>query len=125
MPCHLIIPKSAEYLEFTVALHNALRYNVQKGKTKGFSGLCPAHGGKCKTVTMQAKLPIGIENFEEIRTLGFYYVDKTRLIKDLLDNWSKVNLFTRPRRFSKSFNMNMLKYFSNTAVTKGCLMDWR
>lgn len=58
-----------------------------------------------------AKLPIGIENFEEIRTEGFYYIDKTRLIKDLLDNWGKVNLITRPRRFGKSLNMNMLQYF--------------
>ena len=59
----------------------------------------------------KAKLPIGIENFEEIRTEGFYYVDKTGLIKELLDNWGKVNLFTRPRRFGKSLNMDMLKCF--------------
>ena len=45
------------------------------------------------------KLPIGIEDFEEIRTEGFYYVDKTEMITDLLHNWGKVNLFTRPRRF--------------------------
>lgn len=57
------------------------------------------------------KLPIGIEDFHEIRTEGFYYVDKTGLIKDLLSNWGKVNLFTRPRRFGKSLNMSMLKYF--------------
>ena len=57
------------------------------------------------------KLPIGIENFEKIRTEGFYYVDKTGLIKELLDDWGEVNLFTRPRRFGKSLNMNMLKYF--------------
>lgn len=57
------------------------------------------------------KLPIGIENFEKMRTEGFYYVDKTRLITELLNNWSEVNLFTRPRRFGKSLNMNMLKYF--------------
>ena len=44
------------------------------------------------------KLPVGIENFEEIRTKGFYYVDKTELIRDLLNSWGKVNLFTRPRR---------------------------
>ena len=56
-------------------------------------------------------LPIGIENFEEIRTEGFYYVDKTGMIKELLENWGKVNLFTRPRRFGKSLNMSMLKYF--------------
>ncbi|MDE6518041.1 MAG: AAA family ATPase, partial [Acetatifactor sp.] len=57
------------------------------------------------------KLPIGIENFEEIRTEGFYYVDKTGLIRELLDNWGKVNLFTRPRRFGKSLNMSMLRNF--------------
>ena len=57
------------------------------------------------------KLPIGIENFEEIRTENFYYIDKTGLIKELLHNWGKVNLFTRPRRFGKSLNMSMLKYF--------------
>ena len=59
----------------------------------------------------KVKLPIGIEDFEEIRTEGFYYVDKTGLIKELLDNWGKVNLFTRPRRFGKSLNINMLQYF--------------
>lgn len=57
------------------------------------------------------KLPIGIENFEEIRTKGFYYVDKTGLIKELFENWGKVTLFTRPRRFGKSLNMSMLKSF--------------
>ena len=57
------------------------------------------------------KLPIGIENSEEIRTENFYYIDKTGLIKELLHNWGKVNLFTRPRRFGKSLNMSMLKYF--------------
>ncbi len=59
----------------------------------------------------KVKLPVGIENFEEIRTEGFYYVDKTELIQELLDNWGKVNLFTRPRRFGKSLNMNMLQFF--------------
>lgn len=57
------------------------------------------------------KLPIGIENFEEIRTEGFYYVDKTGLIQELLDHFGKVNLFTRPRRFGKSLTMSMLRYF--------------
>ncbi len=57
------------------------------------------------------KLPVGIENFEEIRQLGFYYVDKTKLIEQLLQNWGKVNLFTRPRRFGKTLNMSMLKHF--------------
>ena len=57
------------------------------------------------------KLPIGIENFSKIRTEGFYYVDKTGLIIELLHNWGEVNLFTRPRRFGKSLNMSMLKCF--------------
>lgn len=62
---------------------------------------------------MQASkmLPIGIENFREIISRNFYYVDKTGLIKELLGDMEKVNLFTRPRRFGKSLNMNMLKYF--------------
>lgn len=59
----------------------------------------------------QKKLPIGIENFEKLRTEDFYYVDKTNLIKELLDHWAEVNLFTRPRRFGKSLNMSMLKNF--------------
>ncbi|MBO5070456.1 MAG: AAA family ATPase [Roseburia sp.] len=62
-------------------------------------------------VNRKAKLPIGIENFKEIRTQEFYYVDKTGLIADLLYNWGKVNLFTRPRRFGKTLNMSMLKCF--------------
>ena len=57
------------------------------------------------------KLPIGVEFFESIRREGFYYVDKTGLIKELLENRAMVNLFTRPRRFGKSLNMSMLKYF--------------
>lgn len=57
------------------------------------------------------KLPVGIENFEKIRTEDFYYVDKTGMIRDLLERWGKVNLFTRPRRFGKSLNMSMLKAF--------------
>ncbi len=60
---------------------------------------------------MRKKLPIGIENFEEFSVEDFYYVDKTLFIKELLQNWGKVNLFTRPRRFGKSLNMSMLKCF--------------
>ena len=56
-------------------------------------------------------LPIGVENFEEIIEKGYYYVDKTLLIKDLIDLRGKVNLFTRPRRFGKTLNMSMLRYF--------------
>ena len=57
------------------------------------------------------KLPIGVEEFEEIRQEDFYYVDKTQLIEQLLVQWGKVNLFTRPRRFGKSLNMSMFKSF--------------
>lgn len=57
------------------------------------------------------KLPVGIENFEKIRTRGFYYVDKTGLIREILYNWGEVNLFIRPRRFGKSLNMSILKTF--------------
>ena len=60
---------------------------------------------------MRKKLPIGIENFEEFSSENFYYADKTLFIKELLQNWGKVNLFTRPRRFGKSLNMSMLKCF--------------
>lgn len=62
-------------------------------------------------MSMKTRLPMGIENFEEIRTMGYYYIDKTGLIKELLENMAKVNLFTRPRRFGKTLNMSMLKYF--------------
>lgn len=61
--------------------------------------------------SIKKKLPIGIENFAEFQTEGFYYVDKTALIADLLHSWGKVNLFTRPRRFGKSLVMSMLKTF--------------
>ena len=63
------------------------------------------------SVEMKTRLPMGIESFKEIRRQKFYYVDKTRMISELLNNWGKVNLFTRPGRFGKSLNMNMLKYF--------------
>ena len=60
---------------------------------------------------MRKKLPIGIDGFEKIRTNDFYYVDKTLFIKELIQNWGEVNLFTRPRRFGKTLNMSMLKSF--------------
>ena len=60
---------------------------------------------------MRMKLPIGIDGFEKLRTNDFYYVDKTLFIKELLENWGEVNLFTRPRRFGKTLNMSMLKCF--------------
>ena len=60
---------------------------------------------------VRKKLPIGIDGFEKIRTNDFYYIDKTLFIKELLQNWGEVNLFTRPRRFGKTLNMSMLKCF--------------
>lgn len=60
---------------------------------------------------LKKKLPIGIDDFEKLRVDDFYYVDKTGLIQDVLNNWAEVNLFTRPRRFGKSLNMSMLEHF--------------
>lgn len=64
------------------------------------------------------KLPVGIEDFQEILRNGFYYIDKTGLIEQLLDSWGKVNLFTRPCRFGKSLNMSMLRYFFEIGTDK-------
>ena len=64
------------------------------------------------------KLPVGIENFEDIRRSGFYYIDKTRLIEQTLNNWSKVTLFTRPRRFGKTLGMSMLRSFFEIGTDK-------
>ena len=64
------------------------------------------------------KLPIGIDDFEKIRREGFYYVDKTKLIEQLLEQWGEVNLFTRPRRFGKTLNMSMLRCFFETGTDK-------
>ena len=60
---------------------------------------------------IKTKLPMGIEDFKRIRSEEFYYIDKTGLIRELLENEAYVNLFTRPRRFGKTLNMSMLKYF--------------
>ncbi len=62
------------------------------------------------------KLPVGIENFEEIRKFGFYYIDKTKLIEQLVETGGKVTLFTRPRRFGKTLNMSMLRAFFETGA---------
>ena len=76
---------------------------------------------------MRKKLPIGIDGFEKIRTNDFYYVDKTLFIKELVENWGEVNLFTRPRRFGKTLNMSMLKSFfeagSDPALFEGLAID--
>ena len=64
------------------------------------------------------RLPVGFDDFKEIRENEFYYVDKTKLIEKLLQNWGKVNLFTRPRRFGKTLNMSMLKNFFEIGMDK-------
>lgn len=69
------------------------------------------------------KLPIGIENFKELQTEDFYYIDKTYFIRDLLAGWAKVNLFTRPRRFGKSLNMSMLKCFFELGTDRSIFKD--
>lgn len=69
------------------------------------------------------KLPIGIENFKELQTEDFYYIDKTYFIRDLLAGWAKVNLFTRPRRFGKSLNMSMLKCFFELGTDRNIFKD--
>ena len=61
-------------------------------------------------------LPIGVDNFEKLITRGYYYIDKTLLIRDILDKKADVNLFTRPRRFGKTLNMSMLQYFFEDAT---------
>ena len=68
------------------------------------------------------KLPVGIENFEDIRRSGFYYIDKTMLIEQTLNNWSKVTLFTRPRRFGKTLGMSMRS--EERRVGKECRSRW-
>ncbi len=64
------------------------------------------------------KLPIGIEDFGDFRRRDYYYIDKTGMIKELLENCGSVNLFTRPRRFGKSLNISMLKYFFETGTDR-------
>ena len=70
-------------------------------------------------MTGNARLPMGIEDFEEMRTQGYYYVDKTGLIRDLLDHLGKVNLLTRPRRFGKTLNISMLRCFFEVGSDSG------
>lgn len=66
----------------------------------------------------KVKLPVGIDIFEKIRKEGFFYIDKTKLIEQLLEGWGEVNLFTRPRRFGKTLNMSMLRCFFETGTDK-------
>ena len=69
------------------------------------------------------KLPVGIDNFEKLRREDFYYIDKSLWIRDLLNNWAEVNLFTRPRRFGKTLNMSMLKSFFEIGTDKTLFED--
>ena len=70
-------------------------------------------------------LPISVGNFEELRIKGYYDVDKTLFIKELIDMMGKVNLFTRPGRFGKTLNMSMLRYFLKRAkrIMPNCFRD--
>ena len=68
-------------------------------------------GGVYEEMEMRKKIPIGIENFEKLRSDDFYYIDKTGMIRELLNNGGEVSLFTRPRRFGKTLNMSMLEHF--------------
>ena len=61
--------------------------------------------------TRKKRLPIGVSDFKEIITKNYYYFDKTKFIENILDDGSKVKLFTRPRRFGKTLNISMLRYF--------------
>ena len=70
------------------------------------------------SVAEKTKLPVGIDSFEKLRREGFYYVDKTKLIEQILTNWGEVNLFTRPRRFGKTLNMSMLCSFFEYGADK-------
>ena len=83
---------------------------MKSNKTDNNNKLCFINGRGYKMAGLK-KLPIGIENFEEMRREDFYYVDKSHVIEQLLTQWGKVNLFTRPRRFGKSLNMSMLQSF--------------
>lgn len=83
---------------------------MKSNKTDNNNKVCFINGRGYKMAGLK-KLPIGIENFEEIRREDFYYVDKSHVIGQLLTQWGKVNLFTRPRRFGKSLNMSMLQSF--------------
>ena len=60
---------------------------------------------------MKKKLPIGIDDFKELRTYDYYFIDKSMLIDELLESGAKVTLLPRPRRFGKTLNMSMVKYF--------------
>lgn len=94
---------------------------MKSNKTDNNNKVCFINGRGDKMAGLK-KLPIGIENFEKLRKEDFYYIDKTRLIEQLLTRWGEVNLFTRPRRFEKSLNMTMLQSFLRLEKIRLCLM---
>lgn len=74
-------------------------------------------------MAISLKLPVGIDDFSKIRRNNFYYVDKTKLIEQLLGSWGEVNLFTRPRRFGKTLNMSMFRYFFEIGTDEALFSD--
>lgn len=94
---------------------------MKSNKTDNNNKVCFINGRGDKMAGLK-KLPIGIGNFEKLRKEDFYYIDKTRLIEQLLTRWGEVNLFTRPRRFGKSLNMSMLQSFLRLEKIRLCLM---
>ena len=94
---------------------------MKSNKTDNNNKVCFINGRGDKMAGLK-KLPIGIENFEKLRKEDFYYIDKTRLIEQLLTRWGEVNLFTRPRRFGKSLNMSMLQSFLRLEKIRLCFM---
>ena len=98
-----------------------MRRCADAGADHGGYRKCGGKGYDGMEKTLRKKLPVGVENFEKITTGGFYYIDKTMMIKDLLEQWGEVNLFTRPRRFGKSLNMSMLKSFFEIGGDSGAV----
>ena len=69
-------------------------------------------------MSYKKKLPVGVDSFSKLIRQNFYYIDKTDLLMNLLNNWAEVNLFTRPRRFGKSLNMSMMQTFFEIGCDK-------
>ena len=86
-------------------------YNIFEQNLRQRNRLKMTEGARKEMGMRKKKLPIGIDSFEKLRSEDFYYIDKTGLIRELLNNWGEVNLFTRPRRFGKTLNMSMLEQF--------------
>ena len=96
---------------------NGIIKNKYIGNVKYWQGSA-VPGRSVQSMAGAKRLPVGFDDFKKIRENGFYYVDKTKLIEELLQNWGEVNLFTRPRRFGKTLNMSMLKNFFEIGMDK-------